>query len=151
MRPDGILMKHPSALFRLLGLLHASLAMYVADAGIWSYPGDEAIKLALVDLVGDHKNIVERAGTVLEQRHIHVPRLAYPIHFTATHDTDLRSLLPRILNELRKQLVEIDEIIESLSKTTDADPLSLELALEARDTTLGHSDVLGQLLVRQRA
>jgi len=144
-------MKNLSALFRLLSLLHASMAMYVADAGIWSYPGDEAIKLALADLVGDHKNIVERAGVVLEQRHINLPRLAYPIHFTATHDIDLRSLLPRILNELQKQLVEIDEIIESISKTTDADPISLELAREARGTTLGHSDVLGQLLVRQRA
>ena len=45
------------ALVRLLEILQPSLAMYLSDSGIWTYPGDEEIKLALADLVGDHRSL----------------------------------------------------------------------------------------------
>lgn len=134
-------------LSRLVSLLGSSLAMYVSDAGIWSYPGDEEIKLALADLVGDQRNIVERAGCILEDRNVDVPRHAYPIRFTATHDLDLRSLLPRISAELRGQVAAIDGIIAA----GGPDAAALELAREARVSTLSHADVLDQLLTRSRS
>lgn len=132
-------------LVRLLSVLDSSLSMYVSDAGIWSYPGDEEIKLALADLVGDQRSIMERAGTVLEERGALVPRHAYPIQFTATHDIDLRALLPRILEGLRRQVVQIDAIVAD-----GGDPAAVSLAGEARSTTLRHADVLGQLAARPR-
>lgn len=137
--PEGVL----AELVRLLG---SSLAMYVSDAGIWSYPGDEDLKLALADLVGDQRSVHDRAAALLDARNVPVPGRDFPIRFTATHDVDLRFLLPRILEELRRQASTLDEIIE----VSAGDPETLEIAREARGTTLGHCDVLSQIASRVR-
>lgn len=133
-------------LAELVRLLGSSLAMYVADAGIWSYPGDEEVKLALADLVGDQRNVHDRSAAVLDSRNVPVPGRDFPIRFTATHDVDLRFLLPRILEELRRQVTTLDGIIEASAD----DPETLELAREARGTTLGHCDVLSQVASKAR-
>jgi hypothetical protein len=125
----------------LLDVLQPSLAMYLADSGIWSYPGRESIKLALADLVGDHRSLVERAAVAIEDRGIAVPSVAYPIGFTGCHDIDMRSLLPRVVAGLRGQVSAIDTIIAS---ATD-DGIAAELAREAKSTTLSHIDVLDQV------
>ena len=131
----------PDPLCRLLDVLQPSLAMYLADSGIWSYPGKESIKLALADLVGDHRSLVERAAVAIEDRGMAVPSVAYPIGFTGCHDIDMRSLLPRVVAGLRGQVSAIDTIIAS---TTD-DGVAAELAREAKATTLSHIDVLDQV------
>ena len=128
-------------LCRLLDVLQPSLVMYLADSGIWSYPGKEAIKLALADLVGDHRSLVERAAVAIEDRGIAVPSVAYPIGFTGCHDVDMRSLLPRVVAGLRGQVSAIDAIMAS----TADDGLAAELAREAKATTLSHIDVLDQV------
>jgi hypothetical protein len=128
-------------LCRLLDVLQPSLAMYLADSGIWSYPGKESIKLALADLVGDHRSVVERAAVATEDRGIAVPSPAYPISFTGCHDVDMRSLLPRVVAGLRGQVAAIDAIIAS----TADDGVAAELAREAKATTLSHIDVLEQV------
>jgi hypothetical protein len=133
-------------LVRLLSTLDSSLSMYVADAGIWSYPGDEDIKLAIADCVGDQRSVMERAGTILEESGVATPRHAYPIQFTATHDLDLKSLLPRIIAGARRQVDELDAIIAA-----GGDPATLDLVREARDTTHRHADILAQLGSRPQA
>jgi hypothetical protein len=134
-------MPSPDPLCRLLDVLQPSLAMYLADSGIWSYPGKESIKLALADLVGDHRSVVERAAVATEDRGIAVPSPAYPISFTGCHDVDMRSLLPRVVAGLRGQVAAIDAIIAS----TADDGVAAELAREAKATTLSHIDVLEQV------
>ena len=134
------------SLSELVGLLGSSLAMYVADAGIWSYPGDEDLKLALADLVVDQRSVHDRAAAVLDSRNVPVPGRDYPIQFTATHDVDLRYLMPRILEGLRRQVAMLDGIIEASA----GDPETQELAREARGTTLGHCDVLSQIASKAR-
>ncbi|NDC62503.1 MAG: hypothetical protein EBZ59_00600 [Planctomycetia bacterium] len=125
----------------LVRLLQSSLAMYVADSGIWSYPGAEEIRLALADLVGDERSIVDRAGAILADRDVAVPVRDYPLSFTALHDVDLRFLLPRIVGDLRGQITGIDAIIDACGD----DETARELAREARATIHGHIDVLGPL------
>ncbi len=128
-------------LCRLLDVLQPSLAMYLADSGIWSYPGREAIKLALADLVGDHRSLVERAAVAIEDRGMVPPGHAYPIGFTGCHDVDMKSLLPRVVAGLRGQVAAIDSILES----TAGDRVADELAREAKGTSLGHIDVMEQV------
>jgi hypothetical protein len=115
--------------------------MYLADSGIWSYPGKEAIKLALADLVGDHRSLVGRAATELEERGIAPPSPAYPITFTGCHDVDMKSLLPRVISALREQVAAIDTIIAS----TGNDAVAADMVREAKATSLGHIDVLEQV------
>jgi len=129
-------------LSELVSLLGSSLSMYVADAGIWSYPGNEKVKLAIADLVDDQRSIVDRAGIALEDRGMDAPRRGYPIKFTATHDLDLRSLLPRIVAELRQQAGALDQIIE----LGGHDPIAVDLAREARLSTTTHADAIEQIL-----
>ncbi|MFM8704780.1 MAG: hypothetical protein ACKOHG_13100 [Planctomycetia bacterium] len=140
------IMTTTAPLARLLSSLDSSLAMYVADAGIWSYPGDEEIKLAIADFVGDQRSIMERAGTILEESGEATPRHAYPIQFTATHDLDLKSLLPRIIAGARRQVAELDAVIAA-----GGDPAAIDLVREAQATTHRHADILAQLGSRPQA
>lgn len=128
-------------LCRLLDVLQPSLVMYLSDSGIWSYPGKESIKLALADLVGAHRSLVERAAVAIEDRGLAVPSSAYPITFTGCHDIDMRSLLPRVVAGLRGQAAAIDAIIAS----TAGDTVAAELVQESKATTLSHIDVLEQV------
>jgi hypothetical protein len=128
-----------------VSLLGSSLALYVADAGIWTYPGAEEIKLALADLADDHRSLIDRAGAVLEDRGADVPRRPYPIQFTATHDLDLRSLLPRIVAGLESQAVALEN-----TAVAGGDAEETDLVGEALTSTRAHLNDLRQLLARPR-
>jgi hypothetical protein len=132
---------------RLVATLESSLAMYISDSGIWSYPGPEEIKLALADLVGDHRSLLDRAGTVLAEREVAAPRTAYPLSFTALHDLDLKNLLPRVIQGLEAQAV----ACESVAAVAGDDTTAVELAREAVQTNRRHADQLRQLLAKSRA
>jgi hypothetical protein len=132
-------------LVRLLGALQPSLAMYLADSGIWTYPGDEEIKLALADLVGDHRSLVERAAVMLEQRSVPVPSPAYPITFTSCHDVDIASLVPRVIEGLRGQVAACDVLAAGCDDAAVAG-----LVDEARTASLRHVDVLEQVAAAAR-
>ncbi|MFY8221023.1 MAG: hypothetical protein ACOVJ6_03840 [Pirellulales bacterium] len=136
---------HTAPLPRLVSLLGSSLALYVADAGIWTYPGAEEIKLALADLADDHRSLIDRAGAVLEDRGADVPRRPYPIQFTATHDLDLRSLLPRIVAGLESQAAALEN-----TAAAGGDAEETDLVGEALTSTRAHLNDLRQLLARPR-
>ncbi len=127
----------------LIDTLGSSLHSYLVAASVWTFPGAEAIKLALVDLVNDQQSISDRAGRLLVERGGIAPRPAYPIHFTATHDADLGALLPRVLEGLHRQVSQLDRLIDAGS---DADEIGL--AREAREATLQHGDALDELAQR---
>jgi len=136
---------HTAPLPRLVSLLGSSLALYVADAGIWTYPGAEEIKLALADLADDHRSLIDRAGAVLEDRGADVPRHPYPIQFTATHDLDLRALLPRIVAGLESQAAALEN-----TAAAGGDAEETDLVGEALTSTRAHLNDLRQLLARPR-
>ena len=132
---------------RLVAALESSLAMYVSDSGIWSYPGPEEMKLALADLAGDHKSLLDRAGTVLAEREVAAPRTAYPLSFTAWHDLDLRYLLPRVIDGLKAQI----GALESVAAAAGDDATAADLAREAVETNRRHAAQLEQLVAKSRA
>lgn len=130
---------------RLLQLLNGSLPMYLADSGVWSYPGPQDLKQAVADIVGDQKSIVDRAGAMLEERSI-VPRgHEYPLAFASLHDLDMRHLLPRLIESFKRQLAGIDAIIDAGSN----DAAAIELAREARTAAVGHLEQLTQFVGRR--
>lgn len=135
-----------AALAQLVAILETSPVMYVADSGIWSYPGDEDLKLALADIVGDQRNVAERAAAVLAEREVAPPQTGYPLSYTAWHDLDLVYLLPRLIEGMRRQVAAIDALVA----TRPDDAAAMELAAEAKATTLGHIDVLEQQASRLR-
>jgi len=128
----------------LLAVLETSPAMYLADSGIWSYPGDEELKLAIADVVSDQRSIVDRAAAILAEREVATPQTGYPLSYTAWHDLDLRFLLPRIIAGMRRQLERIDGLLAAGGD----DAAALELAGEAKSSTLAHIAVLEQQAAR---
>jgi hypothetical protein len=135
-----------AALPQLVAILETSPVMYVADSGIWSYPGDEDLKLALADIVGDQRNVAERAAAVLAEREVAPPQTGYPLSYTAWHDLDLVYLLPRLIEGMRRQVAAIDVLVAARPD----DATAMELAAQAKATTLGHIDVLEQQASRLR-
>jgi peptidoglycan/xylan/chitin deacetylase (PgdA/CDA1 family) len=126
-----------SPLVSLVETLGSSLPAYLSAARVWTFPGEESLKLALVDLAEDERSVADRAGRLLEERGHVVPRPTFPIAFTGLHDSDLGALLPRILDGLRGQVATFERLVESGG---DAD--SIELLREARGVALRHADVL---------
>jgi hypothetical protein len=127
-------------LLRLFDLLQPSLAMYLADCGLWSYPGSEEIRLAVADLVADQRNILDRAAVVVAERGQARPRVVYPISFSGGHDVDLRHMLPRLIAGLDRQRSEL----ETLAATPD-DAASAGFAAETLRSVQQHRDILAGL------
>jgi len=133
---------------RLIATIQPSMLMYLADSGIWSYPGEEPIKLALADAVDDLKNVVERAGVILQEREVaSSPRAAYPLSFTGLHDVELRSLLPRVIEELRRQFAEVDAV----TGPAEADAAAADLVSDAKQSLRQHIDALEQVAAKVKA
>ena len=133
-------------LSRLVAVLESSLAMYLSDSGISSYPGPEELRQALADLAGDFRGVIERAGAILQDREVPPPRTAYPLSFTACHDLDLTAMLPRVVESLRRQVPEFTAIAAAADDAAAAD-----LAGEARAATERHVARLEQLAAKLRA
>jgi hypothetical protein len=135
-------------LCRLIATIQPTMLMYLADSGIWSYPGAEPIKLALADAVDDLRNVVDRASTMLEEREVAVsPKPAYPLSFTALHDVDLEKLLPRVIEALRGQLADLD----ALAGPAGTDAAAADLVGDATRSTRQHLDALEQIAARLKA
>lgn len=135
-------------LCRLVASIQPSILMYLGDSGIWSYPGSESIKLAFADAIDDLKNVVERAAALLEEREVVAPqKAAYPISFTALHDVDLANLLPRVIDGLRRQFVDLD----ALTGPAGTDAAAADLVGDAKQSTRQHLDALEQLAARLKA
>jgi hypothetical protein len=133
-------------LVELLRVLQPSLAMYVAESGIWSYPGPEEIRLAVADLVVDQRNVMDRAALILEEREVAVPKNAYPISFSGWHDVDLRHVLPRIVAGLERQQPELERIA-----ATPDDAAAAGLAAEALKSTRQHIEVFKAIAAKLQA
>jgi hypothetical protein len=133
-------------LARLVTTLESSAAMYLADSRLETYPGPEDVRRGLADLAADHRRVVARAGEILAEREVAMPRTAYPLAFTGWHDVDLGWLLPRVVESLRKQLGTLD----ALAATPD-DATARELAADAAAATRRHADRLADLATRLRA
>lgn len=137
---------HP--ICRLVAVIQPSLLMYLADSGIWSYTGDESIKLACADAVDDLKSIVDRASVILRDREVMQPvRAAYPLSFTGLHDVDLRSLLLCISGELSRQLDEVN----GLTVFAGVDAAVADLVTGATQSIRQHRDVFDQLAARLKS
>lgn len=134
-------------LVELLRLLQPSLAMYLADSGIWSYPGPEEIRLAMADLVIDQRNVMDRAALILEEREVAVPKNAYPISFSGCHDVDLRHVLPRIVASLERQQPELERIAAS----SDDDAAAAGLAAETLKSNRQHIEALKTIAAKLQA
>lgn len=135
-------------LCRIVAAIQPSMLMYLADSGIWSYPGPESLKLAVADAVDDLRAMVDRATTLLAEREVAVPpKPAFPLSFTALHDVDLARLLPRLVEGLRQQLAALDAV----TGPAGVDAAAADLLGDAKQSTRQHLDALEQLGAKLKA
>lgn len=133
-------------LVRLVETIESSPAMYLADSGIASYPGAAEFRSALAALVSEQKDVLTRAATIIEQREQPLPQAPFPIAFTAWHDVDLRYLVSRVIESLKRQAVDFAALAAQ-----GGDAAATELAGRAQEIARRHADALEQLAVRLRA
>lgn len=133
-------------LVRLVEIIESSPAMYLADSGIASYPGAAEFRSALAALVSEQKDVLTRAATIIEQREQPLPQAPFPIAFTAWHDVDLRYLVSRVIESLKRQAVDFAALAAQ-----GGDAAATELAGRAQEIARRHADALEQLAVRLRA
>jgi hypothetical protein len=124
-------------LIRIFDIIQPSPAMFLADCGLWSYPGPEEIRLALADLVADQRNLLDRAANVLDEREQPRPRGAYPITFTSLHDVNLQHILPRVIANLEQQCSVLQEVA-----ATPNDAAAVDFGTDALRSVRQHLDVL---------
>ena len=130
---------------QLLDLLGPTLPMYLADAGLGTFPGPEPVRLAIAALVDDQRSLVERTGAMLDDRGGTAPRRGYPIRFTGMHDVDLGFLLPQLVAGADAQAAAIESLLGGMGPGGDAD-----LARDALQSARFHADALRQLAVSAR-
>ena len=135
-------------LCRLVRLLRQSPLMYLSDSNVWTYRGDESLKLTLVDVVSDHQNFVDRAETILVAEQFELPQSFFPLAFTGWHDIDLGFLLPILIADLEKRentlqnlRDQADEIVGQRGSGADK---TAELIREAISSVEGHLEMLRQ-------
>jgi len=133
-------------LVRLVETLESSPAMYLADSGLASYPGAAELRVALGTLVAEQRDVLARAANVIADRELPLPQAAFPIAFTAWHDVDLRHLVPRVIESLKRQAAEFTTLAGA-----GGDAAAGDLAGRAREIADRHAEQLAGLLMRLRA
>jgi hypothetical protein len=132
-------------LVRLVRSLESSLPMFLAECGIWSYPGPEEVRTGLASLVAEQREILGQATELLAEREVAAPRPGFPIAWTGLHDVDLRHLLPRIIEGLARQA---DECAAVAAAAAGTDAAAATFAAEAEAVTRRHHDEFARLLAR---
>jgi len=122
--------------------------MYLADSGIWTYRGDEDLKLALADVAADHQNFIARAETILSEEDVELPQSGFPLSYTGWHDVDLGFLLDRVIDDLGRRRADVTVLMERADAVAgdggQASGRTAELAREIRAAIEGHLDLLRQ-------
>lgn len=135
-------------LSRLVRLFRQSPLMYLSESNIWTYRGDESLKLILVDVVSDHQNFVDRAETILVAEQLELPQSFFPLAFTGWHDIDLAFLLPTIIADLEKREKSLqilrDQADGIVGQRGSAADKTAELVREAISAVEGHLDMIRQ-------
>ena len=137
-----------AVLCRLVRLFRQSPLLYLSDSNIWTYRGDEQLKLAIVDVVSDHQNFINRAETILVAEQLVLPRTFYPLAFTGWHDVDLGFLLPTLIADLEKRknaLISLrDQADEIVGRRGSGADKAAELVREVIASVEGHLELLRQ-------
>ena len=138
--------KEEVILCRLVRLFRQSPLMYLSESNVWTYRGDESLKLTLVDVIADHQNFVDRAETILVAEQFELPKSFFPLSFTGWHDVDLGFLLPSLTVDLEKRRSTLlslrdqsDAIVGERGGNTDK---TAELIREAISSVDGHLEML---------
>ena len=135
-------------LSRLVRLFRQSPLMYLSESNIWTYRGDESLKLTLVDVVSDHQNFIDRAETILVAEQFELPQSFFPLAFTGWHDVDLAFLLPTLIADLEKREKSLQILRDNadgiVGQGGSAAGKTAELVREAISAVEGHLDMLRQ-------
>ena len=138
--------KEEVILCRLVRLFRQSPLMYLSESNVWTYRGDESLKLTLVDVIADHQNFVDRAETILVAEQFELPKSFFPLSFTGWHDVDLGFLLPSLTVDLEKRrstLLSLRDQLDAIvgQRGGNADKTA-ELIREAISSVDGHLEML---------
>jgi hypothetical protein len=131
---------------RLLHHLCRSLPRYLEQAHPWTQRDDESVEAMLAGVVADQDAVARQvARAVVEQGGRPDPG-QFPMPFTAVNDLSLRSLLGRLIEYQRRDIVAFEQCVAALAPT----PVMRVLAEEALGAAQGHLEIMQGLLAKDR-
>jgi hypothetical protein len=131
-----------SVLNRLLGLLHRSLPMYLADIKTLVHPKGERIRLALRHMVNDQRMYAQRVAAAIAQCGGQPNAGRFPTEFAAKNDLALDFLLREIIACHDRDVVAVARCVEQLEGDSTLHALAEEILGNAK----GHLDILQELV-----
>jgi hypothetical protein len=100
-------------LFRLLAMGTRSLLQYVSEASPWSTPDDVEARAEVLRIAREERDEVARLTRILQKKHVRVPTLgSYPSHFTTTNFVSVEYLVPKLVSEHEKEILEIQRYLQ---------------------------------------
>lgn len=100
---------------QLLVLHHRSLPMYLGDARPWAdYLREAEAQQLLTTIVADQRRTVDEIGELLLERNHTIRYGEYPMSYTGLHDLSFRFLLKKMVEQQKRTIKHIEELIKPL-------------------------------------
>jgi hypothetical protein len=108
-----------------------SVLMYVAEAYPWTTANHIKARIALEQLIADEREAVVCLGRFLVRQRIPLPYLpSFPAHFTTINFLALDFLLPRLIEEERRSIADLERDRATLQDPTAQAEVEKLLALK---------------------
>lgn len=92
-----------------------SLLQYVSDSFPWTAAHDEKVRDAVLGFARAEAEALARLVRHLQKQHVAVPNLrSYPMSFTTVNFVSLGYLLPRLADEQKTHIAQVERLCNSL-------------------------------------
>jgi hypothetical protein len=133
-----------SALGRLYEQQSFAMPRFVLGASPFVGPGDQPLLDVIRQVTVQHDHMASELADAILLRGGPLPKATYPTRYTSLHDLELRYLLNVILEEQRRIVRFVDELVHYLRDDEQAQ----RLARQVRRNETAHMRLFGELCLR---
>ncbi len=126
---------------RVLVVHHRSLPMYLNDAAPWMRRGEKRESETLQQIARDHRQVVDRLGTLILDHNGQVELGEYPLAFTAYNDVAFDWLLTLLIERQQKLIQYLQQIADLLGLA----PMAKSVVEETVGMAKAHLEMLQDL------
>lgn len=126
---------------RVLVVHHRSLPLYLFDAAPWMRRGETRERETLQQIAHDHRQVVDRLGTLILDHNGQVELGEYPLAFTAYNDVAFDWLLPLLIERQQKMIQYLQQIADLLGLA----PMAKSVVEETVGMAKAHLEMLQEL------
>lgn len=126
---------------RVLVVHNRSLPMYLIDASPWMRRGEKRELETLQQIARDHRQVVDRVGSLILDHNGQVELGEYPLAFTAYNDVAFDWLLSLLIERQQKMIQYLQQIADMLGLA----PMAKSVVEETVGMAKAHLEMLQEL------